>query len=502
MRSPFPRLAHKTRLKLDPLENRAVPALLAQLEAGVLGIWGTDGNDEIIVRQIAGRLSVDTADILVNGSPRTSVSTLAVNRIEIACGAGDDAVYLNSQTVDGQQAIKKPAFVWGEDGSDWVEGGQGKDYIDLGTGEEDVAYGHGGNDTMIAEGVSCFLYGDEGNDRIEAECDEMVLDGGSGNDRVQAYGDGLGWLDGGLGNDTLTGGDGNDVISGGPGHDRMFGYGGADDLDGGNGTDIMWGSWEPKVETLDDGIDTFRDVFDPYRMVYRGTTPSDILQMGSPLCSTLASMSAAAWAGFSLRDSLHYAGGTTYGVALFNPDAGEWEGHSVDFDGTWTDLDANVPRSSRGAVLPEFWPVLIARATLQERGVDLSNTDPAYVEANYRAESSDILTRLTSWDSIDVDMADATPQILRREFYDGQAIVASTYDADPVDMTPGIVPNHSYALIDIIRSGGQWYVYLHNPWGRDFDPATRATPAGLDDGLIVLTWDQFVADFYGYAQTA
>jgi hypothetical protein len=477
-----------------------VPALYAQLDAGVLGIWGTDASEDIIVRQIAGRLSVDDADILVNGVPRPDVSVLAVRRIEIACGAGDDTVYLNSQTVAGQQPIKKTAYVWGEAGNDWVEGGEGKDIVDLGTGE-DVAFGHSGNDVLWAEGTNCSLNGGNGNDRIEAEAGEMVLEGGSGNDLLQAFGNGSGWLDGGLGNDRIYGGDGDDVLIGGPGNDRMLGGGGADELDGGLGADIMWGSWEPKAETLDDGVDTFRDEFDPAQFIYRNATVSDIKQMASPLCTTLASMAGAIWSGFSFRDSLAYAGGTTYGVALFNPATNEWEGQAVQFDGTWTDLDANVPRNSRGVVLPEFWPVLIARATLLERGVDLSNTNPAYVEANYPAEASDILTRLTSWDAVDVDIADATPAMLRAEFYDGQAIVASTYDGEPEDMTPGIVPNHSYAVIDIIKSSGQWYIYLFNPWGRDFDPTTRSTPAGLDDGLIVLRWDDFVANFYGYAQT-
>ena len=139
MLQPAPAGSRPAKLSVQYLEPRMVPALYAQLDAGVLGIWGTDASEDIIVRQIAGRLSVDDADILVNGVPRPDVSVLAVRRIEIACGAGDDTVYLNSQTVAGQQPIKKTAYVWGEAGNDWVEGGEGKDIVDLGTGE-DVAF--------------------------------------------------------------------------------------------------------------------------------------------------------------------------------------------------------------------------------------------------------------------------------------------------------------------------------------------------------------------------
>jgi Ca2+-binding RTX toxin-like protein len=340
-----------------------------------------------------------------------------------------------------------------------------------------------------------------GHDRIEAEAGQMVLDGGSGNDRMVAHGDGTGWLDGGTGNDILTGGDGDDQLSGGPGTDRMLGGGGADNLDGGTGTDVMWGAWEPRVETLDDGIDTFHDAFNPAATVYKGATVSDIRQMGSPLCVTLASMSAAIWSGFNFRDSIDYAGDNEYGVALFNPDTGEWEGHSVFFDGTWTDLDASVPRAASGAILPEFWPVLIARAALQQRGVDLENTDPAYIDANYPTDASDAITRLTSWDTADVTVAGSNPAALRAAIYAGHAAVAATYDADPEDMTPGVVPNHAYAVLDVLKTAAGWYIYLHNPWGRDYDTTYQPKPDGKDDGLIVLRWDEFVADFYGYART-
>jgi hypothetical protein len=491
--------SNRRRLALESLEPRAVPALLAQLNAGVLGIWGTDDGDEIVVRQIAGRLSVDGAGILINGVERPSVSILNVKRIDIACGEGNDTVYLNSQMVAGQQAIVKPTYIWGEGGDDWVEGGQGNDSVDAGTGE-DVVFGHGGNDVLYAEGAKLFLYGGDGNDRIEAEGTEMVLDGGAGLDRIRAFGDGSSWIDGGIGNDTLTGGEGPDVMTGGVGNDSLLGNGGADDLDGGAGLDILWGSWMPKQETLEDGVDVFRDQFNPAQYIYLGATVSDIMQMGSPLCTTLAGMSAAIWSGFRFADSLDYAGDTTYGVALFNPSSGQWEGHAVEFDGAWTDLDANVPRNAYGVVLPEFWPVLIARATLQQRGVDLANTNIAYIESNYPTDASDILTRLTSWDTADVAVTNTTPAALRAAFYGaGHAFVASTYD--DVMTTPGVVANHAYSVIDIVNIGGIWYVYLFNPWGRDFDTTTRPKPFGVDDGLIVLRWDQFVADFESIART-
>lgn len=169
------------------------------------------------------------------------------------------------------------------------------------------------------------------------------------------------------------------------------------------------------------------------------------------------------------------------------------------FDGTWTDLDANIPRSAGGAVLPELWPLLVGRAALQQRGVDWSNTDVNYVDANYPTSASDLLTRLTGWDATAVSLASATPATLRSAVQAGQAVVALTYDGTAA--TPGVVPNHAYTVLGVTWEGGAWWVRLRNPWGRDFDPATRSTPMGLDDGIISLRWDQFAADFYAYATT-
>lgn len=143
-------------------------------------------------------------------------------------------------------------------------------------------------------------------------------------------------------------------------------------------------------------------------------------------------------------------------------------------------------------MLPELWPLLIGRAALQQRGVDWSNTDVNDVDASYPTSASDLLTRLTGWDATAVSLDSATPAGLR-------AVVALTYDGTAA--TPGVVPNHAYTVLGVTWEGGAWWVRLRNPWGRDFDPATRGTPTGPDDGIIWLRWDQFVADFSAYATT-
>jgi hypothetical protein len=500
---------------VEALESRTVPALVAEFTAGVLGVWGTDGDDEIVLNQRLGRIWVAGTTIDTNGTAVASVPATAVRRIDIVAGAGDDQVFLDSQSEVGQQAILRPTRIWAGDGDDWVVGGEGRDTIDSGAGEDEI-HGGGGNDSLWGGGAKVWLYGENGADIVEAESAQAVLDGGAGNDRLEVWGTTTAWLSGGIGNDRLTGDagadqmdagaghdvvfgyDGDDVMVGGPGNDRMFGGNGADDLDGGTGTDTLWGGEDPFTETLDDGLDTFHDLFNGDQPVYLGATQSDIRQMGSPTCAFLASVGGAIRGGWDFEPSFMSMGDNEYAVFLYDADAEDWVAPHVTFDGTWTDLDANVPRTATGAIRPEFWPVILQRGYLQFRGIDWS--DPAQVD-DFVTDPAHAITALTSWTTKEVDIANARPRDLWNTLWEDNAVVALTPDVPATDLHPGLVPNHAYTVLAVGRIGLDWYVQLRNPWGTDFEPTTEPVPWGADDGVIAIWWEDFVDNFTGYTQS-
>lgn len=123
----FPRLNSEAKpraeLKLETLEDRAVPAALASLLGdGTLSITGDSENDSIVVRQIDGQISIDGSTIDVGGTPEASVSAGLVARIEVAALDGNDFVDLDSGAVAGQQPLLVAAVVDGGLGEDELRG--------------------------------------------------------------------------------------------------------------------------------------------------------------------------------------------------------------------------------------------------------------------------------------------------------------------------------------------------------------------------------------------
>jgi Ca2+-binding RTX toxin-like protein len=169
-------------LTLQGMEERAVPAALAN---GVVAIKGTAGNDTVDVRTVTIN-RVDMIQVTQNGVV-AAFRAGAVHLITFNGGKGDDEFeYFGSKDVI-------------------AHGGAGNDYIRTGGGNDHL-YGDAGDDTLISN---------SGNDEVR---------GGSGND----------WLEGGAGNDKLYGGKGDDVLQGGTGNDR---------IDGGAGLDVAWGGY-------------------------------------------------------------------------------------------------------------------------------------------------------------------------------------------------------------------------------------------------------------------
>lgn len=219
--------------RVEALERREMMAanLMADLYSnGVLRIEGTERSDTIVVRQINNQISVDGINIRFNGSNVARVNASQVSSIDVIALGGDDKIWLNSDSVRGQQHLNKPSRIWGGDGNDQIVGGSAADVIYGGAGNDKI-WGHFGNDTIWGESGNDDLYGNQGND---------TLHGGLGNDRMWG-GENNDRLFGGDGNDELMGGSGDDDLYGGNGDDRMWGESGLDGLYGGAGNDQMWG---------------------------------------------------------------------------------------------------------------------------------------------------------------------------------------------------------------------------------------------------------------------
>ncbi len=229
----------------EVFEMRQYPAatLIATLSAtGALTIEGTNGNDNINVRQISNAISVDGIKITKAGVLVNSVAASAVTSITVNGLGGNDTINLDSAAVTGQQAITKPTTLNGGAGNDVVIGSAGNDNI-LGDIGDDLLTGGLGND---------ILNGGVGTDRLEETAnvatltltntrlsgigtdtvsgiEQANLTGGASANRLDASTfTGSVTLSGLGGNDTLLGGSGADVLQGGDANDSMNGGAGID----------------------------------------------------------------------------------------------------------------------------------------------------------------------------------------------------------------------------------------------------------------------------------
>ncbi len=194
----------------DGLETRKLLAarLTATLVGTELRIEGTDFADQITVRQVSNKITVDGAKISGSGS---------IKKIVVSGLGGNDRILLNSETVSGQQGITVPTLIFAGTGNDTVVGGLGRDEIQ-GSDGDDYLYGNGGDDLLFGQFGDDVLVGNLGNDELQGNEGNDELFGSEGNDRLFGQ-SGSDWLFGGTGNDTLDGG--SDI-------DFGFGESGAD----------------------------------------------------------------------------------------------------------------------------------------------------------------------------------------------------------------------------------------------------------------------------------
>ncbi len=206
----------KTFLNLESLDGRALPS--ATFANGVLTITGTDGRDNVEVREVGDQLFIKGQRITVGANEVRSIPSASVTRINVSTGAGDDRIDLRKTSV--------PAVVDAGAGRDVARGGSGNDTIGGGA-NGDWIYAGRGNDTVSGDDGNDWATGDAGNDTIRGRGGDDQLRGSDGNDDVR----------GEDGNDSVRGGFGDDNCDGGLGNDRVRGGRGSDGCSGGSGND-------------------------------------------------------------------------------------------------------------------------------------------------------------------------------------------------------------------------------------------------------------------------
>ena len=203
---------------------------------------GGEGDDELNGEDGEDRLVGGTGADLLDGGADDD---------ELSGGEGDDRLI-------------------GGAGADRLDGGAGVDTADYsgsdGGVSVDLAAGLGASgaaegdtltavENLIGTAFSDQLYGDDGSNQLEGGAADDVLAGQAGAD-ILIGGMGADVLDGGADDDDLVGDAGADILLGGQGADRLDGGADDDDLNGGDGDDRLVGG--TGADSLDGGagIDT------------------------------------------------------------------------------------------------------------------------------------------------------------------------------------------------------------------------------------------------------
>ena len=309
------------RPRLEPLEERSVPAVLAFFNDGQLSVLGDAAANDIVVRaDDSGVIRVFERGIEVAvslGIPTTADTRL----ISISGEAGNDALRIDNSVglIQGSilggtgndtiQAGRGNSFLSGDSGNDLLISGFGNDVMLGGTGNDvlrwdpgtinDVMEGGAGFDKVVVIGNDTFMGQPAGDsftftangsrlrfDRVNlipffldiGTTEAVQVDTGAGDDTI-TVGNLAGVanlarleFNGGEGNDvfdasgnlssrvsaTMDGGLGEDVLIGGAGADLLLGGDGDDSLEGRGGLDVLNGA--AGNDRLDGGRDGRLDV--------------------------------------------------------------------------------------------------------------------------------------------------------------------------------------------------------------------------------------------------
>lgn len=405
----------------------------------------------------------------------TSTTKIVVNG-----GAKDDTVHNDTAFT---------SYQYGNGGNDKLYGGSKADYL----------YGGTGDDTLNGNGGSDYLYGNDGKDTLNGGAGYDHLEGGTGDDTLNGDADGD-WLYGNEGNDTLNGGTGNDNLYGGTGSDKLYGQDGSDFLDDGSGV--------ANSSEVNDGGTGFN--FAAYQTVLGGTTGSDVKQGTQNTCWILSPIASAAQSGINLKDRITYLGNGQYNVKLMHPNGTSFfekvslEGGKYDFEPT--------PSTSNGIPGAESWVILFQRAILKQFVSDVS--DPSTYPSFATSPSSSLPfltgrsatfqlaggTYVGSFGFSDIDQ-------VANALAAGKCACAGARQGDFGDFLPGVISvaspkicgSHIYSFVSVDKASKT--LVLRNPWGTDVSKDKNGkilhnmTVSGANDGLITLTYQEFVESF-------
>jgi Ca2+-binding RTX toxin-like protein len=155
-----------------------------KLKHGLLTIEGTDANDAIVLRLLAGDPSVLQVDV-GDGSADFNFERADVAQIVVDAGAGDDVVRIDDSNGAFTNAI--PTTIDGGPGDDNIAGGAGAEALIGGYGNDTID-GNGGSDTaFLGAGDDTFVWDPgDGSDTIEGQdgSDTMLFNGAGGAEHV------------------------------------------------------------------------------------------------------------------------------------------------------------------------------------------------------------------------------------------------------------------------------------------------------------------------------
>lgn len=434
----------------------------------------------------------------------------------------------------------------GGSGNDYLDGGFGYDVLDGGADIDEVSYGFfaGPIDANLATGIVKFpgngtrvdtlssvenLTGTNGNDVIRGNSLANSLNGGGGNDWIYG-GDGADYLYGGDGNDhlfgeigidTLLGGNNNDWLDGGEGVDQVSGGAGLDTFrryltKGGFGLSSEFQSTidKQKTDTGETKDDNGQDVDDPQQVAGAFLIDSSpptvdsylhIDQQASPVCTFMASLAAVAnWtgrfpdAGTVNRDLISRIGYDRstglYSVPLYV--AGKWQNITV--DGFWTEqVMAGGP----------MWTSLYLKAYLKANAINIWDSAGRLIDsAQWKSSTGQpwqvathALKMISGYSTGFYSSVGASAQDFSDKLDAGRIYVASSKSTTSWP----IVSNHSYAVLDVLKINGAWYVELYNPWATDAPAKTgsgKVAVTEINEGKFLVTWSDYLKNFDGQSR--
>ncbi len=211
------------KLRMEPLEQRALMAVTLSLSGSILSVIGDARHDIVELYEtpsstprsfdsvVADSLQVSWRDDLGRSGSQT-YDTASLTKIVFRGKQGND-VFKNVNNPNGLtvftvapsgeqefQSILPVIEAYGGAGNDQIWGGP----------KADLLHGKHGNDTLYGGDGGDSLYGGDGADTLFGGAGTNLLNGGIGPDTLNGGSD-VDFLDGGKGRDTLSGGAGNDT---------------------------------------------------------------------------------------------------------------------------------------------------------------------------------------------------------------------------------------------------------------------------------------------------